>query len=43
MHDLPAASCRRAVVLSYYKVQEGSASLRAFSAAQNVELSYNEE
>ncbi len=28
---------------SFYKVQEGSASLKAFSAAQNVQLAYNED
>ena len=28
---------------SFFKVQEGSASLKAFSAAQNVSLSYNDE
>ena len=28
---------------SFFKVQEGSASLKAFSAAQNVELAYNED
>jgi hypothetical protein len=28
---------------AFYKVQEGSASLNAFSAAQGVELSYNEQ
>jgi hypothetical protein len=28
---------------AYFKTQEGAASLKAFSAAQNVQLSYNEE
>ena len=28
---------------SFFKVQEGSASLKAFSAAQNVQLAYNED
>ena len=28
---------------AYFKTQEGAASLKAFSAAQNVELAYNEE